>query len=99
MAIERKSSVNYRRKGEEGRYPNYAALADLQSKHESNVLKVPANLTVAEIAWWAHLRSATEYTSNIHVYTCKPIYDLYVVVKVRHTWCNAAQIVGRIPNY
>jgi len=50
MAIERKSSVNYRRKGEEGRYPNYAALADLQSKHESNVLKVPANLTVAEIA-------------------------------------------------
>jgi len=36
--------------------------------------------------------SATEYP-----YTCKP--TAYVVVKVRHTWCNAARIVTGIPNY
>jgi len=34
---------------------------------------------------------------RISPYTCKPV--AYVVVKVRHTWCNAAQIVTGIPNY
>lgn len=67
MATARKSSVNYIEEGG-GREVSFELLQpDSRSKHESNVLKVPANLTVAEIAWWAHLRSA----NRIYIeYTC-----------------------------